>query len=97
MAQRDDHFLHLAQTPAQILAARSDFYVDKSGGFVSSMNKASQLPVDNNTLGPHYMSKSHSFADKAGNVISAVFGGFCFSLGLCLIANVRLAENYAIL
>ncbi|KAL0283298.1 UNVERIFIED_CONTAM: hypothetical protein Sradi_7234300 [Sesamum radiatum] len=63
--QRDDHFSHLAQTPDQILAARSDFFVGQSEGFVPSMNMASQHPV-NNTLGPHYMSNSYSFAGKAG-------------------------------
>ncbi|KAK6117330.1 hypothetical protein DH2020_048921 [Rehmannia glutinosa] len=42
--QRDDHYSHLAQTPDQILAARSVNYVGKSGGLVPSMNTASQLP-----------------------------------------------------
>ncbi|XP_012827973.1 PREDICTED: uncharacterized protein LOC105949221 [Erythranthe guttata] len=51
--QRDDHFLHLAQTPDRILAA-------KSGGTTRSMTKASQLPVNNNTLVPHYISNSYS-------------------------------------
>ncbi|KAI3469447.1 hypothetical protein Pfo_026110 [Paulownia fortunei] len=72
--QRDDHYLHLAQTPDQILAARSDCYVGKSGGFVSSMNTASQLPV-NNTLGPHYTSNSYSFAGKAGNSLGTLQQG----------------------
>ncbi|KAL0414642.1 UNVERIFIED_CONTAM: hypothetical protein Sradi_1665900 [Sesamum radiatum] len=63
--QRDDHFSRLAQTPDQILAARSDFFVGQSEGFVPSMNMASQHPV-NNTLGPHYISNPYSFAGKAG-------------------------------
>ncbi|KAK6130476.1 hypothetical protein DH2020_035790 [Rehmannia glutinosa] len=66
--QRDDHYSHLAQTPDQILAARSVNYVGKSGGLVPSMNTASQLPV-NNTLGPHYTPNSYSFAGKAGNAL----------------------------
>ncbi|KAG8370054.1 hypothetical protein BUALT_Bualt14G0077700 [Buddleja alternifolia] len=65
--QRDDQVLHLPQTS-------SNFHVDKSGGFVPSMNVASHLPV-NNTLGPHYMSNSYSFAGKSGNSLGAVQQG----------------------
>ncbi|KAL0376520.1 UNVERIFIED_CONTAM: hypothetical protein Scaly_0769600 [Sesamum calycinum] len=72
--QRDDHFSHLAQTPDQILAARSDFFVGQSEGFVPSMNMASQHPV-NNTLGPHYISNSYSFAGKAGNSLGTLQQG----------------------
>ncbi|KAL2229821.1 UNVERIFIED_CONTAM: hypothetical protein Sindi_1576500 [Sesamum indicum] len=72
--QRDDHFSHLAQTPDQILAARSDFFVSQSEGFVPSMNMAPQHPV-NNTLGPHYISNSYSFAGKAGNSLGTLQQG----------------------
>ncbi|KAL8047742.1 hypothetical protein ABFX02_07G020300 [Erythranthe guttata] len=58
--QRDDHFLHLAQTPDRILAA-------KSGGTARSMTKASQLPVNNNILGPHYISMSYSGTLQKGS------------------------------
>ncbi|KAL0457320.1 UNVERIFIED_CONTAM: hypothetical protein Slati_1071200 [Sesamum latifolium] len=74
LAQRDDHFSRLAQTPDQILAARSDFFVGQSEGFVPSMNIASQHPV-NNTLGPHYISNSYSFAGKAGNSLGTLQQG----------------------
>ncbi|PIN16044.1 hypothetical protein CDL12_11313 [Handroanthus impetiginosus] len=69
--QRDDHFSHPAQTPDQILAASSDFYVGKSGGFVPSMNTATQLTMNGN-LGPHYKSNSYPFAAKAGNPLGTV-------------------------
>ncbi|KAL8524909.1 hypothetical protein ACS0TY_014507 [Phlomoides rotata] len=67
--QRDDRFLHLVQTPDQILPARSDFYVGNSGAFVPCVDAASRLPV-NNTLGPHYVSNSYPFTDKSGSSLS---------------------------
>ncbi|KAL3812792.1 hypothetical protein ACJIZ3_014060 [Penstemon smallii] len=72
--QRDTRFLPPGETPDQILTASSELYAGKSGGTVSSMNIASQLPV-NNTLGPHYMSNSRSFAGKAGNAVRTVKQG----------------------
>ncbi|KAL3626149.1 hypothetical protein CASFOL_029698 [Castilleja foliolosa] len=66
-AQRDENYTHVAQTPDQILAAKSECHDGKSGGLVPSMNTALQLPV-NNALGSHYSSNSYSFAGKSGRV-----------------------------
>ncbi|GFP81898.1 hypothetical protein PHJA_000333100 [Phtheirospermum japonicum] len=95
-AQRDESYTHVAQTPDQILAARSECHMGKSGGLVPSMNTASQLPM-NNALGSHYASNSYSFAGKSGNSIGTlqqgngsvpVFvgpgGEFCFGKGVVL-------------
>ncbi|KAL6517199.1 hypothetical protein OROHE_017905 [Orobanche hederae] len=73
-APRDDNCSHLAQTPDQILAARADCYIGKSGGLVPTMNTASHLPV-NNALGSHYSSKSYSFAGESVILFCGIRGG----------------------
>ncbi|KAL6581862.1 hypothetical protein OROMI_005876 [Orobanche minor] len=73
-APRDDNCSHLAQTPDQILAARADCYIGKSGGLVPTMNTASHLPV-NNALGSHYSSKSYSFAGESGKPLGTLQQG----------------------
>lgn len=72
LAQGDDKYLHFAQTPDQVYSARSNFCMGESGAFEPSMISAAQPPV-NNTLGPHYISNSYSFADKPGMPISLQF------------------------
>ncbi|CAA0839926.1 Unknown protein, partial [Striga hermonthica] len=70
-APRDDIYSLVAQTPDQVLAAKS---VAKSGGSVPSMNTAYQLSM-NNALGSHYSSNSYSFAGKAGNSLGTLQQG----------------------
>ncbi|XP_075476424.1 uncharacterized protein LOC142517839 isoform X2 [Primulina tabacum] len=65
--QRENHIFHLAQEPDQIASTSPEMHLGKSEGFVLLMNISSQLPV-NNTLGPHYIPKSYSFAGKSGTV-----------------------------
>ncbi|XP_057771939.1 uncharacterized protein LOC130991638 isoform X2 [Salvia miltiorrhiza] len=72
--QRDDKLLLFARTPVHVLSSRSNFYMGESGAFEPSMTSADQLPV-NNTLGPHYISNSYSFADKPGNSLGTLQQG----------------------
>ncbi|KAL3648888.1 hypothetical protein CASFOL_005291 [Castilleja foliolosa] len=69
--QGDQNYKHLAQTPNQILAARSKCHVGKLGGLVPAINTASHVTV-NNALGSHYSSNSYSFAGKSGNFIGTL-------------------------
>ncbi|XP_051127557.1 uncharacterized protein LOC127249008 [Andrographis paniculata] len=71
--QRDDHLLHHVQTQEPFPAASSESYQSEIGGFVPSMNPASQLPMNNRI--EHHLPNSYSFAGNPGNYLGTVQQG----------------------